>query len=166
MRAAAEKDALIGLWFVGQKYYPKDMVAWIDELDYVVFEETRNWLVAYFSTQGQALPEMNLRPKGSAFQMTVWKALLNISCGQTMTYGAIAEGMMLRGGFVSAQAVGHAVGRNPISLLIPCHRVIGFNGSLTGYAGGIEKKRTLLEFEHGYRQELLLSTGQSLQGKA
>jgi methylated-DNA-[protein]-cysteine S-methyltransferase len=165
MRAAAEKEALIGLWFVGQKYYPKDMAAWIDELDYVVFEETKKWLEAYFAAK-EELPEMNLKPKGSAFQMAVWNALLKISYGHTMTYGAIAAEMMQRGGFVSAQAVGYAVGRNPISLLIPCHRVIGFDGSLTGYAGGIEKKRTLLEFEHGYRQEVLFSPAQSLPGKA
>ena len=115
--------------------------------DLPVFEEVSRWLDAYFAGRDPgALPP--LAPHGTAFQQAVWKVLRGIPYGTTTTYGRIAARIAAaRGGRMSAQAVGGAVGRNPISILIPCHRVIGTDGSLTGYAGGLDKKEYLLELE-------------------
>ena len=115
--------------------------------DLPVFEEVSRWLDAYFAGRDPgALPP--LAPHGTAFQQAVWKILRRIPYGTTTTYGRIAAHIAAaRGGRMSAQAVGGAVGRNPISILIPCHRVIGTDGSLTGYAGGLDKKEYLLRLE-------------------
>ena len=115
--------------------------------DLPVFEEVSRWLDAYFAGRDPgALPP--LAPHGTAFQQAVWKVLRGIPYGTTTTYGRIAARIAAaRGGRMSAQAVGGAVGRNPISILIPCHRVIGTDGSLTGYAGGLDKKEYLLRLE-------------------
>ena len=115
--------------------------------DLPVFEEVSRWLDAYFAGRDPgALPP--LAPHGTAFQQAVWKVLRGIPYGTTTTYGRIAARIAAaRGGRMSAQAVGGAVGRNPISILIPCHRVIGADGSLTGYAGGLDKKEYLLRLE-------------------
>ena len=115
--------------------------------DLPVFEEVSRWLDAYFAGRNPgALPP--LAPHGTAFQQAVWKILRRIPYGTTTTYGRIAAHIAAaRGGRMSAQAVGGAVGRNPISIIIPCHRVIGANGSLTGYAGGLDKKEALLRLE-------------------
>ena len=115
--------------------------------DLPVFEEVSRWLDLYFSGRDpDALPP--LAPHGTAFQQAVWNILRGIPYGTTMTYGRIAAHIAAaRGGRMSAQAVGGAVGRNPISILIPCHRVIGTDGSLTGYAGGLDKKEALLRLE-------------------
>lgn len=115
--------------------------------DLPVFEEVSRWLDAYFAGRNPgALPP--LAPHGTAFQQAVWKILRRIPYGTTTTYGRIAAHIAAaRGGRMSAQAVGGAVGRNPISILIPCHRVIGADGSLTGYAGGLDKKEALLRLE-------------------
>ena len=115
--------------------------------DLPVFEEVSRWLDAYFAGRDPgALPP--LAPHGTAFQQAVWKILRRIPYGTTTTYGRIAAHIAAaRGGRMSAQAVGGAVGRNPISILIPCHRVIGADGSLTGYAGGLDKKEYLLRLE-------------------
>lgn len=112
-----------------------------------VFEETFRWLDLYFSGKvPDCMPQ--LAPKGTAFQHAVWDILRTIPYGKTTTYGRIAAQLAeTRGGRMSAQAVGGAVGRNPISILIPCHRVIGADGSLTGYAGGMERKEFLLQLE-------------------
>ena len=142
IRASAENDALTGLWFVGQKYYPPQTEAWISDYDYPVFESLRSWLSDYFA--GKCPKQtIKLNPRGTDFQRFVWDTLLKIPYGQLTTYGEIAK----RLGCKSARAVGGAVGHNPISILIPCHRVIGSNGSITGYAGGIDKKRVLLQIE-------------------
>ena len=115
--------------------------------DLPVFEEVSRWLDLYFSGRDPGtLPP--LAPHGTAFQQAVWNILRGIPYGTTTTYGRIAARIAaVRGGRMSAQAVGGAVGRNPISILIPCHRVIGADGNLTGYAGGLDKKEYLLELE-------------------
>lgn len=118
------------------------------EDDHPVLQQTRLWLDAYF--QGENLPpEIPLVPKGTDFQKAVWKILLTIPFGETRTYGDIAREMALRRGIekMSAQAVGQAVGKNPINILVPCHRVVGAIGQLTGYSCGLEKKIWLLQHE-------------------
>src|SRR5262245_38896378 len=148
MTAAAENDALVGLWFVGQKYYPAGTAHWISDPGHAVFEALRLRLDGYFSGRRSG-NEVPLAPKGSPFQMAVWDALRRIPYGNTTTYGDLArEIARARGlGSMSAQAIGGAVGHNPISILIPCHRVVGCGGKLTGYAGGIERKEALLRLE-------------------
>ena len=142
---AAEGGALCGLWFVGQKYEGAGLTAGSTPGPVSadpVLEKAQAWLESYFDG---ANPEIGfpLAPRGTAFQRRVCAALTDIPHGQTRSYGALAEKL----GCQSARAVGTAVGRNPISVLIPCHRVLGANGSLTGYAGGLERKRALLRLE-------------------
>lgn len=146
--AAAVGDALTGLWFVGQKYYPANTGSWLDAPDNPVFKTLRAWLADYFS--GVDKPHhLRLEPRGTLFQWEVWNVLLEIPYGQVTTYGAIAGKIAASRNLpsMSAQAVGGAVGHNPISILIPCHRVVGSSGSLTGYAGGLVKKEALLRLE-------------------
>ena len=146
IQAAACDDALIGLWFVGQKYFPTSVESWLKKADYPLFISLKELLKAYFSREKPKV-KIPLAPHGTDFQQAVWKLLLEIPYGKTTTYGAIAERLSSTGKRAAAQAVGGAVGHNPISLLIPCHRVLGTDGSLTGYAGGLDKKRALLELE-------------------
>lgn len=139
---AADETGLTGLWFEGQKYFPSFLGVDYQEKETPVLTETARWLDVYFSGKDPGfLPP--LHPQGSPFRQAVWDILLTIPRGQTMTYGEIAR----RLGVHSAQAVGGAVGHNPISILIPCHRVVGSDGSLTGYAGGVERKARLLQLE-------------------
>ena len=114
-----------------------------------VFENTKKWLDRYFAKENPSIKEIPLAPIGGEFRQKVWKILCEIPYGQTITYGEIAKRIakQMNKEKMSAQAVGNAVGHNPISIIIPCHRVIGKNGSLTGYAGGIERKKMLLELE-------------------
>lgn len=154
MTASAEGDALTGLWFIGQKYYPSETVTWVSEPDHTVFKLLRKWLADYFSgSENTPLP--NIEPKGTAFQKAVWDILLGIPYGRIATYGEISKKLAASQGLssMSAQAVGGAVGHNPISILIPCHRVVGANGSLTGYAGGLARKEALLRLERPCRAE-------------
>ena len=146
--ASATDNALTGFWFIGQKYYPANAQHWIEKPDYPVFAALRVWLDAYFAGENPAL-DLPLKPKGTDFQEAVWKILLQIPHGKLSTYGDIAKQMAAQRGLssMSSQAVGGAVGHNPISVLIPCHRVIGSTGSLTGYAGGIDKKIALMHLE-------------------
>ena len=139
---SSDGEALTGLWFDGQKYFADTLDTEHAEKRLPVFDEAVRWLDLYF---GGEVPDFTpeLSPRGSAFQRSVWDALLAIPYGHTTTYGEIAKKL----GCKSAQAVGGAVGRNPVSLLIPCHRVLGADGSLTGYAGGVDKKRSLLKLE-------------------
>ena len=146
IQAAAEVDAILGLWFTGQKYFPSGTEAWTETQDYPVFTRLRAWLKDYFAGK-KPKNNIKLSPNGTKFQMMVWKLLLEIPYGSTSSYGAISSRLVSSGIKASAQAVGGAVGHNPISILIPCHRVLGADGSLTGYAGGLEKKRALLELE-------------------
>lgn len=146
--ASAEGDVLTGLWFVGQKYYPSDIGTWVYDPNHPIFIQLCQWLEDYFAGKRNiTLPK--LEPKGTIFQKAVWEILLKIPYGSVTTYGEIAKKIAdLKGLYsMSAQAVGGAVGHNPISILIPCHRVVGANGSLTGYAGGLEKKMALLHIE-------------------
>ena len=139
---AADETGLTGLWFEAQKYFPSFSGVEYQEKETPVLTETVRWLDVYFSGKDPGfLPP--LHPQGSPFRQTVWDILLTIPRGQTMTYGEIAR----RLGVHSAQAVGGAVGHNPISILIPCHRVVGSDGSLTGYAGGFDRKTRLLQLE-------------------
>ena len=146
IQAAAEDGALRGLWFIGQKYFPSGTENWIKKPDYPVFISLKTWLKDYFAKKNPKIT-FPLLPQGTDFQQAVWKQLRKIPCGKTTTYGAIAKLLNANGIKASAQAVGGAVGHNPISILIPCHRVLGADGSLTGYAGGLEKKQALLELE-------------------
>ena len=137
--------ALTGLYFDGERDFPDLSAA--HKKDLPVFGEVMRWLDLYFAgKEPDFMPTLN--PTGTSFQMSVWANLRAIPFGETTTYGAIAKQLEKNTGRrMSAQAVGGAVGRNPISILIPCHRVIGANGSLTGYAGGLDKKEYLLELE-------------------
>ena len=137
---AADEQGLIGLWFDGARHFAANLPEAREEKRTPVLDETARWLNDYFSGgQPDFTPPLHLI--GSAFRLRVWARLLEIPYGQTTTYGA------LLGDGASARAVGGAVGRNPISILIPCHRVIGADGSLTGYAGGIGRKCALLTLE-------------------
>lgn len=142
---------LVGLWLAGQKYFYGTLSGKpLESADLPVFLQTRAWLEAYFAGRRPAASELPpLSPAGSAFRQRVWRILQAIPYGSTTTYGAIAQQIAAETGkpTMSAQAVGGAVGHNPISILIPCHRVIGADGSLTGYAGGIPLKAKLLRLE-------------------
>lgn len=146
---AADEIGLTGLWFDEQKYFARDLPAERIDRDTPILSEARHWLDIYFTgKEPDFLPP--LHPMGSAFRQSVWEILLRIPYGQTTTYGEIARQLAEKKGLsqMSAQAVGGAVGHNEISIIIPCHRVVGTNGSLTGYAGGIDRKGKLLELEH------------------
>lgn len=139
---------ITGLWFDGQKYFGDTLPNDHEEKALPVFEETKKWLDLYFSGKApDFIPPLKIET--TSFRRSVCKIMLTIPFGQTMTYGKIADSIAEQRGLstMSAQAVGGAVGHNPISLIIPCHRVVGTNGSLTGYAGGIEKKVQLLTLE-------------------
>ena len=153
---ASDGEALTGLWFDGQKFFGDTLGCDYQEKDLPVFAQTRQWLDIYFSGRE---PDFTppLRMDGTPFQKKVWEILKTIPYGKTVTYGEIAA--LVAGGpgagerpgqirRMSAQAVGGAVGRNPIAIIVPCHRVVGAGGSLTGYAAGLEKKRYLLSLEH------------------
>ncbi len=145
---AEEDGALVGLWLMGQKYFPKELPP-LGGGEGELFARTRRWLDRYFAGERPEPGELKLRPRGSAFAMEVWELLLEIPYGRTVTYGQLARELAKRPGLerMSAQAVGGAVGHNPISIIIPCHRVLGAGGRLTGYAGGLDIKRRLLELE-------------------
>ncbi len=145
---AADEIGMRGLWFDGQKYFARDLPSERTEAKTPILAEAERWLDVYFSgKEPDFMPP--LHPVGSRFRQEVWKILLQIPYGKTVTYGDIAKQLAKRTGIerMSAQAVGGAVGHNEISIIIPCHRVVGTNGSLTGYAGGIDKKVRLLELE-------------------
>ena len=148
VRLRSDGESLIGLWFVGQVNDAKD----IDDIeiknDLPIFGQVESWLESYFSGKQTSIT-IPLQPKGTSFQQRVWQILQEIPYGETMTYGEIAQRIAKEKGVAtySAQAVGQAVGKNPISILIPCHRVLGKNGALTGYAGGVHRKEQLLRIE-------------------
>lgn len=145
---ASSEERLTGLWLEGQKYFALPAGAVLKE-DIPVFQQTRQWLDRYFAKEQPDIQELPLSPAGSPFRLAVWDFLQKIPYGQVTTYGEIAQEMAIRLGqnSMSPQAVGGAVGHNPISIIIPCHRVVGTGGSLTGYAGGIDKKIFLLTHE-------------------
>ena len=146
---ASDGNALTGLWFDGQKYFADTLAPDHAESPLPVFRKTVRWLDIYFSGLNPGFtPPLNMRT--SPYRKAVWEIMLTIPFGKTMTYGEIARIIARDRGLtrMSAQAVGGAVGRNSIALIIPCHRVVGTDGSLTGYAGGIDKKLKLLALEH------------------
>lgn len=150
---ASDGTNLIGLWFKDQKYYGANLINDITKTtkkdDLVIFEETKKWLDEYFSGQQPALKQLKISFNGSAFAKEVWQVLCEIKYGQTISYKEVGEivAQRMNKTTMSNQAIGGAVGHNPISIIVPCHRVVGTNLSLTGYAGGIERKIKLLELE-------------------
>ena len=145
----SDGKALTGLWFDGQEHYAVTLPSQAERRRLPVFDETCRWLDIYFSGRAPDFtPELALH--GTPFRKAVWDILLTISFGKTMSYGEIAERLARQMGIsrMSAQAVGGAVGHNPVSIIVPCHRVVGADGSLTGYAGGLERKARLLEIEN------------------
>lgn len=154
---AADELGLTGVWFQGQKYFADNLPPEHEEKNIPVLELTTQWLITYFSGQK---PDFTppLHMIGTPFQLSVWSILQTIPYGHTITYGEIANTIAKKKGVskMSAQAVGGAVGHNPISILIPCHRVVGTNGSLTGYAGGIDRKIKLLTLEKADTKNLFI----------
>ncbi len=141
---------LVGLWTEGQKYHGDTISEAITEKnDISLFETTKKWLDRYFAGENPDIFELPLAPIGGQFRQGVWSILREIPYGEVITYGSIAKKMAEKMGrkSMSSQAVGGAVGHNPISIIVPCHRVVGSNGSLTGFAGGISMKIKLLELE-------------------
>ena len=150
IRLRSDGESLTGLWFVGQVNDAKEISDLEIKNDLPIFGQVESWLESYFSGKQTSIT-IPLQPKGTSFQQRVWQILQEISYGETMTYGEIAQRIAKEKGVetFSAQAVGQAVGKNPISILIPCHRVLGKNGALTGYAGGVHRKEQLLQLERG-----------------
>ena len=145
---AADDNGLTGLWFEGQKYFALHLDPEREERELPLFETAKRWLDLYFSGKEPDF-SVPLHFTGTAFQNEVWRILRAVPYGQTTTYGEIARQLARERGLphMSAQAVGGAVGRNRISVIVPCHRVVGTDGSLTGYAGGIDRKSKLLTLE-------------------
>ncbi len=142
--------ALVGLWLEGQKYHGNTIPeAMIENNAMPIFDSVKKWLDRYFEGEKPCISELPLAPIGGEFRQEVWNILCEIPYGEVITYGSIAKKMAAKMGreSMSSQAVGGAVGHNPISIIIPCHRVVGSNGSLTGYAGGVKTKIKLLELE-------------------
>lgn len=147
---ASEGENLVGLWLEGQKYHGGSLSGKMTGKNNLpIFKTARKWLDKYFAGQKPSPSELPLAPAGSAFQQEVWRILSEIPYGEVITYGDIAKKIALRKGkkSMSSQAIGGAVGHNPLSIIIPCHRVVGSNGSLTGYAAGIPTKIKLLKAE-------------------
>ncbi len=147
----ANDEGLLGCYFLGQKYFEDGYETEnIVKENNAFLDEAKVWLDDYFAGKNPEPSRLTLAPEGTAFQKKVWAILAQIPYGQTMTYGEIAAKLNC----ASAQAVGGAVGKNPLSIIVPCHRVLGSQGQLTGYAGGVERKRWLLEHENAnFRKE-------------
>lgn len=150
MLLVSDGDGIVGLWNEGQKYYGATIKGEPVASDHQpVLIAAKIWLDRYFAGEQPQISELRLTPAGSAFRQEVWKLLCEIPYGSCTTYGELARQVAVRMNkeSMSGQAVGGAVGHNPISVIIPCHRVVGTDGSLTGYAGGLTKKIKLLEHE-------------------
>lgn len=146
----ADGENLVGLWNEGQKYHGGSIPGSLVEKDEIpLFDKAKDWLDSYFRGENPPIADLPLAPFGTEFRQEVWNILCEIPYGEVTSYGSIAKKMAERRGkkSMSSQAVGGAVGHNPISIIIPCHRVVGSDGSLTGYAGGLQKKIQLLELE-------------------
>jgi methylated-DNA-[protein]-cysteine S-methyltransferase len=150
MVAVAEEDALCGLWFVDTRHATEDTGDAVEDPDYPLFTALRGQLDTYFAGKLRVF-DLPVTLQGTPFQLAVWALLPNIPAGTTTTYGALARQLAeCRGGRIpAAQAVGGAVGRNPVSIIVPCHRVVGADGSLVGYGGGLDRKSALLALEKG-----------------
>lgn len=147
---ASKDEKLIGVWIEGQNYYFNDVNEETLEKENEILLKTKEWLDDYFSGKNPDINKIDLNPIGTSFRKEVWNILCEIPYGKTVTYGEIADRIAKRRNIkrMSAQAVGGAVGHNPISIIIPCHRVVGSDGNLTGFDGGIDKKVKLLEIEN------------------
>ena len=156
---SSDGEAVTGLWFERAKYYLETVGEHIAGRPLPVFDRATAWLDAYFGGENPDV-SLPLNPRGSAFRQSVWRILQNIPYGQVRTYGSIAQELAKAAGkdAMSAQAVGGAVGHNPISIIIPCHRVVGANGSLTGFGGGIQNKVKLLQLEKADMSALFVPT--------
>lgn len=143
MLIVSDGDAICGAFFYGQKHFPS-FENLVQKDDLAIFSDVRKWFDEYFRGLNPRI-DFELRPQGSEFRLKVWKILSEIPYGQTLTYGEVASRISPT---MSAQAVGGAVGHNPLAILIPCHRVLGANGKMTGYAGGLDRKVKLLEIEN------------------
>ena len=156
---AADEIGLTGLWFDGEKFYADSLDPEHEEKELPVFEAVRKWLDIYFSgKEPDFMPPIHMI--GSPFRLSVWELLRQIPYGETVTYGELAKMVAEKRGLsrMSAQAVGGAVGHNEISIIVPCHRVVGSDGSLTGYAGGVDKKERLLTLEGVDMKKLFVPT--------
>lgn len=142
MLIVSDGESVCGVWFYGQKHFPS-LDNLIQDDDLAIFKKVKIWFDDYFDGKNPKI-DFKLKPDGTKFRLKVWKILSEIPYGETLTYGEIAKKISHE---MSAQAVGGAVGHNPIAILIPCHRVLGSNGKLTGYAAGIDKKIELLKIE-------------------
>lgn len=146
LTVVCDKGSIVGLWIENQKHFFSTLPSPpIFGIDTPLLRQARQWLDAYFQGQAPSPDTLPLKPGGSGFQQRVWAQLLRIPYGQTVTYGQLAKAF--EGQKMSAQAIGGAVGRNPISIIVPCHRVLGAKGQLTGYASGTDKKLWLLRHE-------------------
>jgi len=146
----SDGENLFGLWNEEQKYHGNSMFTSMSPKDDLpIFNQTKKWLDKYFAGKNPKISELPLKPIGTDFRQKVWKVLCEIPYGEVVTYGSIASKLSTDGSNAQkySRAVGGAVGHNPISIIIPCHRVIGSDGKLTGYAGGLDKKVFLLELE-------------------
>ena len=143
VRLAARGGALVGLWFDGQKYDAKAGDGWREAPDDPVLREAARQLDEYFAGE-RARFELDLAPEGTPFQQRVWRAIAKVPAGATTSYGQIAKRL---GCPTAVRAVGAAIGRNPLIVVVPCHRILGADGALTGYAGGLDRKRALLALE-------------------
>jgi methylated-DNA-[protein]-cysteine S-methyltransferase len=145
MLLVATDDGVAGIYFAGQKYFPKKDREWRRDPDHALLKQAKRELAEYFSGKRRRF-SVALDPHGTPFQRSVWKAISKVGFGETTTYSQLAR----RAGHAgSARAAGAATGRNPISVVVPCHRIMGADGSLTGYAGGLRRKRALLALEGG-----------------
>ena len=145
MLLVADREGLSGVYFDGQKYLPQVESDWRRDARHALLRQAKRELAEYFGGERKRF-ETALAPEGTPFQQAVWKAISAVGFGKTITYSELA----LHAGFPgSARAAGAATGRNPISIIVPCHRIVGSNGSLTGYAGGLDRKRALLALESG-----------------
>ena len=145
MLLVADGEGLAGVYFDGQKYLPQVATEWKRDAKHPVLSQAKRELAEYFGGKRKRF-EVALAPEGTAFQKAVWKAISTVEFGATITYGELARRAGVSG---SSRAAGAATGRNPITIIVPCHRIVGSNGSLTGYAGGLGRKRALLALESG-----------------
>ena len=150
MLLVADGEGLCGAYFDGQKYLPGVDAGWQRDAGQRTLAQAKRELAEYFGGERKRF-ETPLAPEGTAFQIAVWKAISGVSFGETISYGELARRAGSPG---SVRAAGAATGRNPITIIVPCHRIVGSDGSLTGYAGGLERKRALLELEAGMRDLL------------
>jgi methylated-DNA-[protein]-cysteine S-methyltransferase len=153
MLLVAENEGLSGVYFDGQKYFPQIGAEWRRDARHAPLRQAKRELAEYFGGERKRF-EIALAPEGTSFQRSVWKAISTVGFGETITYGELARRAGCTG---SARAAGAATGRNPITIIVPCHRIVGSSGSLTGYAGGLERKRALLALEAGMPELLAVA---------